>query len=829
MMLMLKQFVRGWRGGEFSLLWVALVLAVASVSGVAGFAERLEGAMQDRSRAFLAADHVLKSTRPVDPSMFAAAQAEGVQLARIVSFRSMVFAGDDMLLVALRAVSERYPLKGELRAADRLFAPGEATPQGPAAGEIWLDSRAFSQLGVARGDSVEVGERRLLASRVLVEEPDRSSALNIYGPRALMNLQDLASTGVVQTGSVVNYRYLFAGEPSALAAYVDAFPLEVGQQWLNVEENQPALADALKRARSYLLLAASLALALSGAAIALTAQRYGQRNLDAVALMKTLGASRARILWHYLCQLLLVFVLAAVMGGILGELVQGLLLGSLAELVDTELPPSTLRPFTTAILSALLCLLSFAMPPIVQLSRVSPLHVLRRRQDGAPGSGVASSLLLGFVCIGGLMLWYSGDWLLTAAVMLGATLMLALAVLVVVMLLAAIRALSQRIPGSGQRLAVSGMYRRRYSNAFQAGGIGLALMVLLSLAMLRQVLLKDWQQQLAEETPNYFLVNVASQEVAPLQTFFAEYGVRSEGIYPMVRGRLSAIDGQPRGSLDEARRSHESLDRELNLSWAKELGRDNTLVAGQWWPQLAGWQKQSRLPVSVEEELAQELGLTLGTPLQFDIGGQRLDAEVSSIRSLNWASMRPNFYFVFPPNSLEAFAGSYISSFYLPESQRQLLVDLLARFPTMSLIEVGALLTQIQQLVGQLTSAIAVVLWLVLVCALLITVANVQLSFALRKKENALLRSLGASNRFLRQVLLGEFALLGALAGALAAVGANICVAAVQYWALSMSPVWYWQMLPVAALAGGTLLAVLVWLTSRQLLTSSPLLLLRSE
>ncbi|MAY40223.1 MULTISPECIES: ABC transporter permease [Spongiibacter] len=827
-MLVVKQFFRGWRGGEFSLLWVALVLAVASVSGVAGFAERLEGAMQDRSRDFLAADQVLRSSRPIDAVQLDAATSEGLDVARIVSFRSMVFAEEKMLLVALRAASDNYPLRGELKAAANVFTDGEAVSNGPAPGEVWLDSRAFAQLGISPGASVDVGERQLRASRVLVEEPDRNSALNIYGPRALMNLQDLASTEVVQTGSVVNYRYLFAGGSADLQQYVAAFPLGVGQKWLSVEENQPAMADTLKRARSYLLLAASLALALSGAAIALTAQRYGQRNLDAVALMKTLGASRARIFWHYLCQLLLVFLLAAMVGGLLGELVQNLLLGSLAELVDADLPPSTFRPFVTALLSALFCLLSFAMPPIIELSRVSPLHVLRRRQDAAAGS-VISSLLLGFACIAILMFWYSRDVLLTAAVMLGAALLLLLSVVVVVLMLALIRRVSQRLPGSGQRLAVSGMYRRRYSNAFQAGGIGLALMVLLSLAMLRQVLLKDWQQQLAEDTPNYFLVNVAAQEVTPLREFFDEQGVRSEGVYPMVRGRLMAIDGQPMAELDEDRRRHESLDRELNLSWAEELGRDNTLLEGLWWPQLGAWQSRSRLPVSVEEELASGLRLTLGTPLQFNIGGQLLEAEVSSIRSLNWASMRPNFYFVFPPNSLENFAGSYISSFYLPEEQRQLLVDLLARFPTMTLIEVGALLEQIQGVVGQLTSAIAVVLWLVLVCALLITVANVQLSFALRKKENALLRSLGASNRFLRRVLLGEFALLGALAGTLSAVGANICVAAVQYWALSMSPVWYWQMLPIAALTGGLLLAGLVWLTSRQLLISSPLQLLRSE
>lgn len=823
---MLKQWLRAWRGGELGLLCIALSLAVASVSGIAGFSERLQATMATQSRTFLAADHVLTSPRPIEPEWLDKARSEGLRTAQLVAFRTMVYASEEMLLVSMRAASSPYPLRGELRAAKQMFADGEGVEHGPLAGEVWLDSRAMATLGITLGQTVEVGEKALVATRVLVDEPDRSSALNIYGPRGLMNLEDLDATEVVQPGSVVDYRYLFAGDDAAFAAYRQTLGTSLlpGQKWLNIEDNQPALASALERAEEYLLLAASLTLALAGAAIALAAQRYGRRNIDAVALMKTLGASRRYILLHYLRQLLLVLLLASVLGGLVGVVVQYLLFASLNDLVSAAtLPAGSLRPFWMAIVSAALCLLCFAMPPIVRLSRVSPVHVLRR--DESLAGGVRLATAAGATGLGLLMYWYSGDLSLVVALMLGCSVLLVAAAGVVLMALTGIRRLSGRLPGSAQRLAVSSIYRRRYANAFQTGSIALALMVLVSLLLLRELLLKDWQQQIAEDTPNYFLINIADRDVEPLEAFLADRSIHHAGLYPMVRGRLVEIDNMPLQDIEGLETRNTGVDRELNLSWSTVLPEDNQLIAGQWWSQTAVPQQTN--PVSVEQELAQRLNITVGTELRFNVGGRDLTATVASLRQLDWASMRPNFYFLFPEDALRSYAGSYITSFYLDDSQRPLLVDLLGRYPTVSLIEIGAVLKQVQGVVAQLSRALAVVLLLVLVSALLISAANVMLSFQTRKQENALLRTLGARNRFLFAVVIGEFALLGALAGAVAGLGANFCLFFIQRWVMQSEVLLYWAAIPLASVAGAGILALLVLTSSRKMLRSSATALLR--
>lgn len=825
-MLMLKQWLRAWRGGELGLLCLALSLAIASVSGIAGFSERLQGAMAVQSRQFLAADNVLTSARPIEQGWLDQARQLGLNSAQIAAFRSMVFAGDKMLLVSLRAVSSDYPLLGQVRLANGVFEPGAAVDGGPGPGEIWLDSRAFALLGIRPGVQVEVGEHRLLASRVLVDEPDRSSALNIYGPRALMNLADLPATEVVQVGSVVDYRYLFSGDQRAFDSFQKsvARPLKPGQAWLNLDDNQPALADALARAEQYLLLTASLALALAGAAIALAAQRYGQRNVDAVALMKTLGASRRYILLFYLRQLGLVFALAAIIGAVAGEVVQQVLLASLAQIIDGELPQASWRPLLMALGSAGVCLLSFAMPPIVRLSRVSPAHVLR--SDHHFGGGWLGAVAIGSAGLALLMYWYSGSLILVIVLMTGSAGLLLATATVVLGALALVRRVSLAMPGSGQRLAVSSIFRRRYANAFQTASIALALMVLISLVLLRELLLKDWQQQVAQDSPNYFLINIAADELASLEGFLAQRGIAHAGLYPMVRGRLSHINGRELAAIENLDIRNSGVDRELNLSWAAELPEANQLIAGQWWTPT---DSAAPAPVSVEQEVADQLNLEVGSLLTFNIGGRELEARVGSLRQLDWASMRPNFYFLFPEAALAGYAGSFITSFYLPPSQRPLLVELLSQYPTLSLIEIDAVLQQVQAVIAQLSRALAVILGLVLACGLLISSANVLLSFQSRSQENALLRTLGASNGFLRAILVGEFALLGALAGGVAGLGANLCLVLIQYGVLQSPVVFYWLAVPVGAGAAALMLAILVFAQSRPMLRSSAMALLRAS
>lgn len=822
----LRNFSRAWRGGELGLLGFSLCLAVLIVTGIAGFSERLSGAMTQQSHHFLAADRVLKTARSIPESWLTEAQAQGLRTASVVSFRSMVAADEDMQLASVRGVSEAYPLIGELGVSDTAFGEVELVNRGPQTGEIWLDSRLMALLNLALGDEVSLGEANFRLSRALLSEPDRGGMNDMLAPRAMINIRDLAATEVVQPGSLVRYRYLFAGNTEQLDAYGAwlAPHLIEGQRWEDLRDGQPALANTLKRAEGYLLLAASLGVALAGAAIALAARRYGDRNTDNVAVMKALGAQRRQILYRYLGQLLLLCSGAIALGGLLGFGLQEILFSSLQGLIDIEIPPPSWRPFMVGAITAVVSTAVFALPPLWRLSKVAPLRVLRR--DLADNSDdLLSSGLIGLLGVGLLMWWYSKDIQLSGALLLASlSLGLLAAGLVLLLISLARRATASRSQGA-LRLALAAIYRRRFGNAFQVASFALALMALTTLGVLRSTLLADWQMQLSEGAPNHFLINIQPNEISPLNAFFAEHQIADAGLYPMVRGRLTHINEMLLKDIEGIDAERGNVNREINLSWASDLPEDNRLEAGAWWPEVSV-NDADNIAVSVEQELAEQLHLKLGSVLNFNIGGQTLQAEVGSIRSLDWSSMRPNFYFMFPPGSLEKYAGSYITSFYLAEGDKPLLTALLRAFPTVTLIEIDAVIKQMNTVVAQVSAAIGLVLLLVVVCALLVSVANVQASLDSRLHENAILRTLGASRKLVASGLLLEFSAVGLLAGLLAALGSNIALYGVQRWVLDMDGVWHGEVFLVVPLLGAVTMAATGWFYCRTVLTTPPLLVL---
>jgi len=822
----LRNFSRAWLGGELGLLGFSLCLAVLIVTGIAGFSERLSGAMTQQSHHFLAADRVLKTARSIPESWLTEAQAQGLRTASVVSFRSMVAADEDMQLASVRGVSEAYPLIGELGVSDTAFGEVELVNRGPQTGEIWLDSRLMALLNLALGDEVSLGEANFRLSRALLSEPDRGGMNDMLAPRAMINIRDLAATEVVQPGSLVRYRYLFAGNTEQLDAYGAwlAPHLIEGQRWEDLRDGQPALANTLKRAEGYLLLAASLGVALAGAAIALAARRYGDRNTDNVAVMKALGAQRLQILYRYLGQLLLLCSGAITLGGLLGFGLQEILFSSLQGLIDIEIPPPSWRPFMVGAITAVVSTAVFALPPLWRLSKVAPLRVLRR--DLADNSDdLLSSGLIGLLGVGLLMWWYSKDIQLSGALLLASlSLGLLAAGLVLLLISLARRATASRSQGA-RRLALAAIYRRRFGNAFQVASFALALMALTTLGVLRSTLLADWQMQLSEGAPNHFLINIQPNEISPLNAFFAEHQIADAGLYPMVRGRLTHINEMLLKGIEGIDSERGNVNREINLSWASDLPEDNRLEAGAWWPEVSV-NGADNIAVSVEQELAEQLHLKLGSVLNFNIGGQTLQAEVGSIRSLDWSSMRPNFYFMFPPGSLEKYAGSYITSFYLAEGDKPLLTALLRAFPTVTLIEIDAVIKQMNTVVAQVSAAIGLVLLLVVVCALLVSVANVQASLDSRLHENAILRTLGASRKLVASGLLLEFSAVGLLAGLLAALGSNIALYGVQRWVLDMDGVWHGEVFLVVPLLGAVTMAATGWFYCRTVLTTPPLLVL---
>lgn len=792
-----RMLARDWRSGELLLVAVALTLAATIVVGLTAFSDRLARSLVAESAHLLAADRVLTSSTPVPEHWLEQARSQGLAVARVLEFQTMLTTEETMELASIKAVDDAYPLRGSLRGE-----PGEAAALARLErGGLWLDPRLLPLLGREVGDRVQVGELSLQVTAVLVSEPDRGASLHGLGARGLMHWRDVAATGVLLPGSRVDYRYLLAGEEADLEAFHHWLQtrLEPGHRWLTLVDAEPRVARALERARGFLLLSGSLGVVLAAIAVAMAARRYSLRRQDAVALMKSLGARGRSLLVLHALQLLPLGLLALALGSALGMGLQALLLW----LLDPELAAPAAgfgRPLGAAGVTVLTCLAAFAWPPLARLARVPPLRVLRR-ELGAPGGEVAR-LVLGFVAMAALLWWYAGEAAVTAAVVAGGLALAGASGLLGWLMLGLGRALGSGAGGAA-RLAWSGLVRQTGASVLQLVVFSLTLMLLLLLALARTSLIDDWQLQLPERAPNHFLLNVAPEDVAEIEAWLASEGVEGKGFYPMVRGRLVAINDQPLeqwlgGELDE--RTRRAVDRELNLSWSLSPPPGNEIIRGRW--MAAGAEGEA----SIEEELAERLAVDVGDRLTLRLGGENLAATVTSLRRLDWDSMQPNFFLLLSPAMLSGHPASYLSSFYLAAEDKLLLNDLVRRHPAVTVLEVDALIAQLRHTVARVSAALELVLALTVVCGLLVLLASVRASLDQRLEESALLRSLGAPRALLRTALWLEFGGLGALAGLLGAGAAELAAWGIQTWLLELPH----RLHPLAWLAGPALGAVLV-------------------
>lgn len=836
-MLALKMLLRSWRGGQLGLIFSSLLLAVAVVTSVALLAERVERALVNESSAFLAADLVVSSSVPIDPAWLERARQMGVRTARKASFGSMTFAGDEeMHLASIKAVESSYPLRGAVKRSTVPFATDEldieAVASGPQPGELWVDSRLLPLLNIELGDTIDVGDGSFRVSHILVEEPDSGSSFSAFGARILMNWSDLPASGVIQPGSRVSYRFLIAsseGQQDSFDRYVDWLKeqLDIHDRLITPDEAQASIASTMDKGRRFLLLAGSIGVVLAGIALALASHHFANGQLLQVALFKSWGISANRVRRLYIQQILLLGIAGSVVGLLIGWGFHQLLISVVRDWLPITLPAAGSRPWITGFATGILCLLGFTLPALWHLPTQSPLAVLRRdSQAKSLNSLIRGSL--GVLTVAVLLYWYSGNLYLSMAILLGFAITAGASIGVGLVLLRLGKSYGHWM-GSIWRLALSNLWRRKKPSLIQMVGFSGAIALLMIMLVVRTSLVDEWRWQLADDAPNHFLINVAAYELDGVKTLVEQRELKTAGWYSMVRGRITHLNNQLPSEV--AKNGHESLRRELNLSWTRDLPEGNTVVQGQWWDAetvAAKTTTNNFAPVSLEEELLHELGLALGDTIRFSVGGLAFDAVITSTRSLNWDSMTPNFYFLFPEGYLEDYPRTHMTSLYIPAEEKLLVNDLLRSYPTIQVIELDKIIDRIRTIVSQVTRGLEMMTLMILGCGILVMFAAVSLSMGERLQESAILRTLGSSRRLILGVQWVEFTTLGLMAGLLAALGAEFAVAMLQRFMFSLPFSWHPWLWIAGPLGGGLLVGLLGVIYSRRAVTQPPLRVLNS-
>ncbi|MCE3264453.1 MAG: transporter permease [Pseudoduganella sp.] len=829
---------RDWRAGQLRFLLVALVVAVAALSAAGFFIDRLRAGLNRDAHQLLGADLVAVYDNPIPAAWRDEAQRRGLLVAETLAFPSMAQTGQGdaarSVLVSLKAVGPAYPLRGRVKVntdfAQASESIGTPAPAAPAPGTAWIDPALAGTLGVAVGDTVQLGDKHFRVTQLIAAEPDRGGGFINFAPRVFLPLADMPATNLVQEGSRISYRLLVA------ASGASAKPAQAYGEWLraqvkqhnvrgvrieSLEEGRPEMSATLDRADRFLSLVGLLSAMLAAVAVAMAARRFMQRHLDSCAMLRCLGLTQNQVTVLYLVEFLLVGLAGSALGVLVGFGAHYVLIELLGGLVGADIPAPSLLPAVHGMATGLLLLAGFALPPILQLRNVPHNRVIRREQ-AAPKPAALATYGLGIAAFGALLLWQSNDVKLAAVTGGGFLLGFGVFALVGWLGLQALRPLRNLFPHQAWRFAVTSLRRRPGATVVQVVSLSLGLMALLLLTVVRGDLMTTWRNTVPPDAPNRFIINIQPDQKDALAARLKDAGVRELPLYPMIRGRLVAVNGQAitRDSYTDER-ARGLAEREFNLSTMTQVPPQNQVTAGAW--AMHG----SAGEASVEEGLAKTLKLKLGDTIRFDIAGSLVEAKVTSLRKLEWGSMRVNFFVILNPALMADAPQTWITSFHLPKQAAAADTALSRAFPNLTIIDVGGVLRQVQSVLEQVIQAVEFLFAFTLLSGVLVLYAALMGSQDERRREAGLLRALGATRRQLSQAQLIEFMLVGGLGGLLAATGAGLmgwALATYQFkfpWTIS---IWVW----LAGLVAGALCAVLGgWLGLRNVLNHPPLQTLR--
>jgi len=820
----MRMLRRNWSAGELRVLLLALVIAVASVTTVGFFADRVQAALDQQANELLAADLAVIGDKPLPNDFDEAARRHKLDVAHTRTFPSMVGAGDAVSLAEIKAVSDGFPLRGRIRVVDR---PGQREREvvgGPARGTAWIGVALAGRLDLAAGDELQVGRARLKVGAIITREPD--SVFDYFGiaPRVLMHEADVESTGLIQVGSRVGYRLLVRGENADLERFREELKPKMarGQRVEGVRDARSEVRAALERAQRFLGLASLLSVVLGSVAVALSARRFSQRQVDSAAMMRCLGATQADLFAIHAWQFVALGIAACVLGGLIGYAAQEVLARWLADFFTVTLPLPGPLPGLRGIVIGFVLLLGFTLPPLLRLRNVSTLRVLRRDMAAAEPLSIAA-FALGLAALSALIIWQAGDIKLGSIALGGFAAALAVAAIAGYAMIRVVARLRGAASGPW-RYGLANLRRRTGASLVQIIALGLGLMAMLMLTLVRTELISRWQQSMPKDMPNRFAINIQSDQLGDVKRYFSDLDLKTPDLYPMVRGRLMSIGSRTvAGGNFKEERAKRLAEREFNLSWAAVNRVDNKIVAGKFWAP-----DSTEPQFSVEEGIAKTLGINLGDTLTFDVAGSKFTAKVTSLRKVDWDSFKPNFFVIASPQLLQSYPASWITSFHLPAGRDEVVTRLVQRFPNVSVIDLSAIMAQVQRITDQVSRAVEFVFLFAIAAGLVVLFAAIVSTQDERVFEGAILRTLGASRRQLSILQLAEFLTIGLLAGTIASAGAVALSMVLSDRVLGVPYDFRWG-LPLAGIAiGGIGVALAGLIGTRKVVNSPPLQTIRA-
>jgi putative ABC transport system permease protein len=822
-----------FRRGELTIVFLAIVLAVATVFSLSGFSAHIQQALVTNSTSFIAADRVLRSSHPIEAEIIDKSNSLLLKNSTQIQMESMAFAGDDMQLVSIKAIDQHYPLRGELLIQKTRQNSESFAMNAPELGNIWLADDIFKKLNISIGDKIDLGLATFNITGVIAKVPDASFSVFSRSPQVIINLADLEKTTLVQPASRVTYKYLFAGsdqEIDQFSEWIKPF-INDTQRWYDIKSRQSPLASALNRAEKYFSLASMLGIILAAVAIAVASRRYSQRHQPTVAVFKALGASTGHIQKLYCLHWSLLSLISIVVGLVVGfVLLQwGISAAEKAFTLENDnkdVLAGILYPLSVAIITGLICALAFAVTPMKQLINTSPLKVIRGF-DASENKGHYSQQLLPIFALYSLLILFSRDFILSFALLLGGVVISFVLVLLGKLIMNAGRTVGSKA-GSSWHLAMANLKKRASENSVQLISFTIAIKLLLIILVMKNSLINEWQQQLPNDAPNRFLVNISPEQVSPLEAFIQKHQVVTSGLHPMVMGRLVSVNKEKvaqkvtKEEDDSSDQGRQGAGRELGLTWSTQLPDNNVITEGAW------WQPNDQQPqVSIASTVAERLDIAIDDTVEFTIGSEAFSAKVTSLRDVDWQSMQPNFVMIFNEVVLKGQAVTYISGLLVPEVSKLTLQNFLNQYPTITVIDVDAEITQFRLVIEQVSVAIEFILILVILAGSLVLVAQVQASMEERERELAILRTLGAKGSLLRNSVLFEFIALGAIAGFMASLAMEVAVYLLQSQVFDMSFSFHYQYWAVGILSGAIFVGFIGLMSCWRLLNLSSVTLIR--